>query len=503
MKTIKLLFYTLLLSIVVLSSCTNDDGNEAPEFQESETIQTTLNHLRTLYHDDGTAIEEMNPSGNLIFDFCFEFVYPINLIYNTGSVITINSNEELIEVLINSNNQLYIVGIEFPFDVEIFNSEINEVEILTITNEDEFIELLISCDFGNSCDCDNEIDPVCVEIIQGDEVILITFPNECFALCEGFTPNNFVDCDGCDCENIEDPVCVEIEENGQIITLTFLNACEAICAGFTENDFVDCENDIECDISELEVVVGECNNDGTYNLTINFEYEGTNNQEYFDLYVRDNELIGYFSLSELPLTIENFPLSGYEYDYLKVCINDNVECCEELEWIAPECDPINECDISNLEVEVGDCNADDTYSITIDFDYENTNGQEYFDLYVRNGEFIGYFELSELPITIDNFNFSGYEYDYLKVCINDIPDCCEELEWLPPECDPNPDCYQYGFPINMYLDGTTVSVNSNELVDYYLDLGYDLVYPIELIINNEILLVHQGILEGAYGERCD
>lgn len=55
----------------------------------------------------------------------------------------------------------------------------------------------------------------------------------------------------------------------------------------------------------------------------------------------------------------------------------------------------------------------------------------------------------------------------------------------------------------MYYNGTTVSVNSNELVDYYLELDYELVYPIELIINNEIILVYQGILEGAYGDRCD
>jgi hypothetical protein len=55
----------------------------------------------------------------------------------------------------------------------------------------------------------------------------------------------------------------------------------------------------------------------------------------------------------------------------------------------------------------------------------------------------------------------------------------------------------------MYLNGTTVSVNSNELIDYYLELGYNLVYPIELIINDEILLIFLGILEGVYGEICD
>ena len=55
----------------------------------------------------------------------------------------------------------------------------------------------------------------------------------------------------------------------------------------------------------------------------------------------------------------------------------------------------------------------------------------------------------------------------------------------------------------MSLNGNVVGVGSNEHVDYKLDLGYELIYPIELIINDEIITVYQGILEGVYGERCD
>ena len=338
MKTIKLLLYSLLISTIALTSCTNDDTTEVPEMQESASTQLALNHLINLYTDDGTAIENMNPTGHLIFDFCFEFVYPINLLYNNGSIITINSNEELIEVLINMTDQLYIAGIEFPFNVEVYNPETNEIELLTITNETEFTNLIASCFFDNSCECDDEFDPVCIEIIENNEPIIITFPNACYALCEGFTEEDFVDCNnGCGCGDQLDPVCVEIEDNGEIILITFINACEALCEGFTENDFVDCENDNGCDISELEIEVVECNNDETYQLTINFEYENTNGQEHFDLYVRNGVLLGNFQVSELPLTIEHFPLSGHDYDYIKVCINDNSDCYEAIEWEAPDC----------------------------------------------------------------------------------------------------------------------------------------------------------------------
>ena len=52
----------------------------------------------------------------------------------------------------------------------------------------------------------------------------------------------------------------------------------------------------------------------------------------------------------------------------------------------------------------------------------------------------------------------------------------------------------------MKLGGDVVEVASNGYVDYKLDLGYEFIYPIELIINGEIILVYH---EGVYGERCD
>jgi len=229
-----------------------------------------------------------------------------------------------------------------------------------------------------------------------------------------------------DCSQIEEPVCVE--DNGTIIT--FMNACYADCAGYTEDRFISC-NTNDCEISAINVVVGECNNDGTYALTIDFQYANPGNQ-YFDLYVRNNQHIGYYLLSDLPLTIPNFALSGSNEDYLKVCINDRPDCCKETEWIAPDCNT-NDCEISAVNVVVGECNNDGTYALTIDFQYANP-GNQYFDLYVRNNQHIGYYLLSDLPLTIPNFALSGSNEDYLKVCINDRPDCCKATEWIAPDC---------------------------------------------------------------------
>ena len=78
-------------------------------------------------------------------------------------------------------DQLHIVGIEFPFNVEIYNPETNEIELLTITNETEFANLLASCFFDNFCECDDELNPVCIEIIEANQPITVKFPNACYA----------------------------------------------------------------------------------------------------------------------------------------------------------------------------------------------------------------------------------------------------------------------------------------------------------------------------------
>ncbi|MEZ4985785.1 MAG: hypothetical protein R2795_12255 [Saprospiraceae bacterium] len=101
----------------------------------------------------------------------------------------------------------------------------------------------MDCGINGGCDCEPEWSPVCVSLEDGQ---IITFPNTCFALCEGYTEADFVDCGnngGCDCEPEWAPVCVSLED-GQIIT--FPNTCIALCEGYTEADFVDCGGGCDC-----------------------------------------------------------------------------------------------------------------------------------------------------------------------------------------------------------------------------------------------------------------
>ncbi|HYQ56432.1 MAG TPA: hypothetical protein VEP89_03715 [Draconibacterium sp.] len=191
-----------------------------------------------------------------------------------------------------------------------------------------------------------------------------------------------------------------------------------------------CSN-LSCTITELSVDPGECTGNNMYNLFLNFSYENTGN-DFFNVFGREDKLIGTYKLADLPINIENFEASGNDYDFIKVCINDRPDCCKVAEFLAPNC--AAECTITELSVDRGECINDSTYSITINFTYSNP-GNDFFEVFGRDNKYYGYFNLSELPVTINEFRKSDNEFDLVKVCINDNENCCKLKEIESPNCN--------------------------------------------------------------------
>ncbi|WP_299365757.1 hypothetical protein [Winogradskyella sp.] len=202
MKKFKLVLFSLAFSLLMFTSCTNNEPVDDPQTaatEESESITTSLNQLMTQFDSNGYVSETNNPAGNIVLDFCFDFVFPLTLSYNNGTTVTVQDLDGLIDVMLASSNDLYINGIAFPFDVETFNDDTDTIEIQTINNEAEFIELLLSCGFDEDIDddCYEDDDPVCVEVTDPSGVtFVVTYPNECYAIEDGFTEDDFID----DCE---------------------------------------------------------------------------------------------------------------------------------------------------------------------------------------------------------------------------------------------------------------------------------------------------------------
>lgn len=210
------------------------------------------------------------------------------------------------------------------------------------------------------------------------------------------------------------------------------------CCRVKEFAAPDCNANSGCEIFDIVVETGACNNDGTYNVTINFQVHNATDDQ-FDLWA-DGTYVGTYNLSALPLHLSNFPNNpNSPNDYVKICINDNDDCCKIKEFPAPNCNSNAGCEIYDLTAIPGDCNDDGTYRLRINFGVHNP-GNDFFQVYANNSsQSLGTFPLSALPLMIEHFPGDGIgPHDVVRVCINDHPDCCKTLEFDAPDCSINP-----------------------------------------------------------------
>tara|TARA_R110002049_G_scaffold270002_1_gene447009 strand:+ start:977 stop:2320 length:1344 start_codon:yes stop_codon:yes gene_type:complete len=277
MKTLKLTLFSLLMALMMLTSCTNNESviEEPQNTVESESITTALLQLRTQFDDSGNVTHTDNPAGNIVLDFCFDFIYPLDLAYNNGTTVTVTNLDGLINIMISSTENLYINGIAFPFNVETYNDSTNAIEIVTINNENEFIALLESCDFNlaEPCECFEVYDPVCVEITDpSGNVFTVTYPNACYAECDGFTEEDFAEnCEedynsnGNDCFSLNFPLSIITDEN----TTITINSQEELDAATYNSYYFDFVYPIDITLDngnvttintreEIEAILNEC-----------------------------------------------------------------------------------------------------------------------------------------------------------------------------------------------------------------------------------------------------
>ncbi|BAO74332.1 hypothetical protein [Winogradskyella sp. PG-2] len=281
MKNFKLVIFSIAMVLLAFTSCTNEETIVEPQqnTEESESITVTLDFMSNQFDASGNVVADENPAGDVVFDFCFDFVYPIDLSFNTGATTTVNSLEELVEILIASTEDLFINGIAFPFQVETYNEDSNALVIETINDEDEFFSLLDDCDFDETedCVCPAVYDPVCIDItdLNGD-VFTISYPNACYALCDGFTEDDFSEeCEGDyesgvgECFEFVYPISIVLDD-GAAVTVNSREELFNATYGSHDIDLVlpldiIIENDTVVTINnydELEDVIEDCFGDG-------------------------------------------------------------------------------------------------------------------------------------------------------------------------------------------------------------------------------------------------
>jgi len=195
-----------------------------------------------------------------------------------------------------------------------------------------------------------------------------------------------------------------------------------------------------CDVFDLQVDVGGCTSNSTYELVVNFQVTNPPSNN-FSLWA-NGQFFGIFNLNQLPLAIPNFPWDGGAFDNLKVCFTNAPSgqdaCCEDIQFHVPDC-LLGTCEIYDFTVTPGDCDTNaNTYPLTFDFQVDNP-GNDFFEVWVNN-VYYGLHLLSALPFTIPNVPSNGNAGDIIKVCINDHPDCCKTLDFPGPDCGGGGNC---------------------------------------------------------------
>ena len=282
--------FSVLIVLLAFTSCTNEETivDTQQNTEESESITTTLGRLSQQYDENGNVDQTNNPAGNIVFDFCFDFVYPIDLSFNTDTTVTVNSLDELIDIYSSSTENLFINGIAFPFQVETYNENSNTLEIETINNEDEFLSLLEDCNFDENedCYCTEEYDPVCVNVTDLDgELFTISYPNACYAICDGFTEDDFseeceqdYDSGAGECFEFVYPISIILDEGDPVIVNSREELFNATYGAYhidlvlpldiiIEGDTVVTINDYD----ELEAIIEECFGDSYGDIDCSIE----------------------------------------------------------------------------------------------------------------------------------------------------------------------------------------------------------------------------------------
>jgi hypothetical protein len=240
-----------------------------------------------------------------------------------------------------------------------------------------------------------------------------------------------------------------------------------------------------CEVFNLTVEAFDCNPDaGTYHLLLDFDVVNPGN-DFFEVYAANGAYLGIFPLNQLPLVIPNFPWNGQDVDVVKVCINDQPNCCRVKEFEAPDCVGGGDCGYTNFQIETGPCFPDSTYTVVINFQSLLANPlADTFSVYT-NGIFYGTFPLSQLPLTIEHFPWNGGAFDVIKICRelpNSTAPCCVEKEFHVPPCIPSEPCSI----LNLVVDpGDCTSDSTYSAFINFQVVSPDLVDSFELAINGQ------------------
>jgi hypothetical protein len=192
-----------------------------------------------------------------------------------------------------------------------------------------------------------------------------------------------------------------------------------------------------------------------FSVTINFNVD--NSTSSFFTIVGNGNNYGSFEFEDLPIAIGPLPGDNETpYEFI-VFDNDNLDCQAAIELGIINCGPF--CGFDNPVLDFVTCQSNVTAIVTLDFDFFNVTNAA-FDLFNDEGNQIGSWLYTSLPVTLPNFLVNGNEEIVLQVCDNDNELCCETFTFPPIDCNPN-NCEIFNMEATPICEGDSFTVQVN------------------------------------------
>ena len=257
-----------------------------------------------------------------------------------------------------------------------------------------------------------------------------------------------------DCDLYYEFIVIDVDNND---CLAFYEFSNSLC----------CEANGECDLNTLDFganpscdgdfIVTEWLIDGSYLSEVGFDIFINNEFETFVPWNNDS----WYDFDIVSPETENFTI--------KICDNDNGECCIEWELDNPCYDPTsNDCIITGVEAEAF-CTDDELFAV-VWFDNVNPGISNQFSIDV-NGQEFGPFEYGETNYDVGPLEFPCDQAQFINVTDLDNNDCTGffNLELPIGLCCQTQEC--------TIIDLTAVAHDCNEEGELYFDIYFDVDNP--------------------------
>ena len=221
------------------------------------------------------------------------------------------------------------------------------------------------------------------------------------------------------------PVEIQIACNTAVVgTLTVCDNDNLNCCTSVDLELPPCN--VNCYIGELEVDVHPCDDNGLFNLDLDFPYVGPGGE----FMIQGNGVVyGMWSYDDLPITIGPLVGDGTTfYEFVAIDLQDP-NCSNYIELGPIECDDLP-CEIQEVTYDIQEVGPNG-YLLEIDVVAVGTNSSG-VDVYFNN-EYLGFYNYNNIPFNLE-LPCMTTQVGILTICASDNPNCCLEVEIEFPPC---------------------------------------------------------------------